>query len=108
MMAQATKEKSIYREAWEASQRRASRDLPAWAARLREDAFDTFERLGFPTTGEEDWKYTNVAPIARAFFAPPSSVGHAHTGGDGLAKNTYNETAHSRLVFVNGSVKSEL
>src|SRR3954452_5305047 len=104
MMAQATKEKSLYREAWEESQRRAMRDLPAWATRLREDAFDAFERLGFPTTAEEDWKYTNVAPIARARFSPPSRNDDAHTGGDALSKDTYSETAHSRLVFVNGTI----
>jgi Fe-S cluster assembly protein SufD len=108
MMAQATKEKSLHREAWEESQRHAMRDLPAWATRLREDAFDAFERLGFPTTGEEDWKYTNVAPIARAFFAPPPSAERARLGGNELAKISYSETAHSRLVFVNGSINDEL
>jgi Fe-S cluster assembly protein SufD len=108
MMAQATKEKSLYREAWEESQRRAIQDLPTWATRLREDAFDAFERLGFPTTAQEDWKYTNVAPIGRASFAQPTSADHASVGGEELAKILYIETAHSRLVFINGSVNAEL
>ncbi len=30
--------------------------------------FREFESLGFPTTRDEDWKYTNVAPIARQRF----------------------------------------
>lgn len=33
--------------------------------RLREDAFAEFSRLGFPTVKNEDWKYTNIAPIAK-------------------------------------------
>ena len=32
--------------------------------KLRERAFEAFIKLGFPTFKNEDWKYTNVAPIA--------------------------------------------
>ena len=32
---------------------------------LREKAFRYFEANGFPTPREENWKYTNVAPIAK-------------------------------------------
>ena len=32
---------------------------------LREEAFAHFEQVGFPTPRLEDWKYTNVAPIAK-------------------------------------------
>jgi Fe-S cluster assembly protein SufD len=37
---------------------------------LRETAFQRFLELGFPTTHDEEWRFTNVAPIARL-------VGHA-------------------------------
>ena len=43
---------------------------PSWLRRMREDSFAHFERVGFPTVREEDWKYTNVSPIARTDFAP--------------------------------------
>ncbi|MGA2593829.1 MAG: Fe-S cluster assembly protein SufD [Bryobacteraceae bacterium] len=33
--------------------------------RLREDAKQRFSELGYPTTHDEDWRFTNVAPIAR-------------------------------------------
>ncbi len=33
--------------------------------RLREQAFAHFESVGFPTPKSEDWKYTNVASIAK-------------------------------------------
>ena len=36
---------------------------PAWLRRAREDAFAEFDRVGFPTVREEDWKYTNTALI---------------------------------------------
>ena len=39
-----------------------------WIQQLREAAFQRFAELGFPTTHDEDWRFTNVAPIARAAF----------------------------------------
>jgi Fe-S cluster assembly protein SufD len=39
-------------------------DEPAELRRLREDAFATFTQMGFPVVKSEDWKYTNVAPLA--------------------------------------------
>jgi Fe-S cluster assembly protein SufD len=45
--------------------------LPAaepWLKELRERAFARFAELGFPTTHDEEWRFTNVAPIARSNF----------------------------------------
>ena len=39
-----------------------------WLQQLRETAFQRFAELGFPTTHDEEWRFTNVAPIARASF----------------------------------------
>ena len=36
--------------------------------RLRIQAFEKFKSLGFPTTKNEDWKYTNVSPLLEAPF----------------------------------------
>jgi Fe-S cluster assembly protein SufD len=40
-----------------------------WVQKLREDAFERFAQVGFPTTRDEEWRFTNVAPIARAKFS---------------------------------------
>ena len=47
-----------------------TRQEPAepWLQKLRESAFARFTELGFPTTRDEEWRFTNVAPIARANF----------------------------------------
>jgi Fe-S cluster assembly protein SufD len=45
-----------------------------WMQQLREDAFQRFAELGFPTTHDEEWRFTNVAPIARAKFGNVSPV----------------------------------
>jgi Fe-S cluster assembly protein SufD len=45
-----------------------------WMQELRESAFQRFAELGFPTTHDEEWRFTNVAPIARAQFVHATSV----------------------------------
>jgi Fe-S cluster assembly protein SufD len=47
-----------------------------WIQNLREKGFESFAELGFPTTHDEEWRFTNVAPIARAVYrlAPAKPV----------------------------------
>jgi Fe-S cluster assembly protein SufD len=42
---------------------------PAWVRERREQASRRFADVGFPNTRQEDWRFTNVAPIADAKFA---------------------------------------
>jgi Fe-S cluster assembly protein SufD len=48
-------------------------------ADIRKRAAERFEAHGFPTTREEEWRFTNVAPIAKSHFATeaPSVSGHS-------------------------------
>ena len=43
---------------------------PSWLGGIRRAAIDRFGDLGFPTTHHEEWRFTNVAPIARTAFRP--------------------------------------
>jgi Fe-S cluster assembly protein SufD len=45
----------------------AGHDLP-WLRKLRRDAFAHFCEDGFPTTHDEDWRFTNVSAIAQTAF----------------------------------------
>ena len=45
----------------------AGHDLP-WLRKLRQDAFAHFCEAGFPTTHDEDWRFTNVYAIAQTAF----------------------------------------
>jgi len=38
---------------------------------LRQVASDRFDALGFPTTRNEEWKYTNLAPFLKTLDAEP-------------------------------------
>ena len=53
----------------ELEKRRAAKE-PAWLKSIRKAAFDNFADLGFPTTRNEEWKYTSVAPLSRIPFRP--------------------------------------
>jgi Fe-S cluster assembly protein SufD len=65
---------------------------PRWLQQARESAMAQFERLGFPTTRLEQWRFTSVAPIAeRTFSLARNGVGSvdpaivAPIGNGGLA-----------------------
>jgi Fe-S cluster assembly protein SufD len=45
----------------------AGHDLP-WLRKLRQNAFARFCEVGFPTTHDEDWRFTNVSAIAQTAF----------------------------------------
>ena len=85
-----------------------SSEGPAWLNNLRKKGYDNFSRLGFPTArkGNEAWKYTNVAPIARSEFTLPSlsiAPGTEQVRGAAPWVDDWNT-----LVFVNGRFNSDL
>lgn len=101
-MQKTAKEKENYFSAYELFARtREGRD-PAWLANLREKAAGHFESLDFPTTRDEAWKYTNVAPILRQAFRQvfdlqPEAISLAE-----IAPFTFAETLRAQLVFIDG------
>lgn len=110
-MSQVAKEKENYFSAYKLlAQAREVRD-PAWLANLREKAGAAFESLNFPTTRDEEWKYTNVAPILKApyreLFAPELNGLNRLTARD-VEPFMLAESRDSRLVFVNGAFSREL
>ncbi len=106
MVAEATTEKSIYTKAFDRLASHEGREA-AWLKRLRAEAMERFERLGFPGTHQEDWKYTNLAPLSKAGFEPLSEKRMALSESE-LAPFVYGEASASRLVFTGGLYNPEL
>ena len=72
---------------------------PRWLQDLRDRAAATFTSLGFPTVRDEEWRYTNVAPIAAGQFRPAD--GAFPVPAARLDEMPFG-TAGWRLVVVNG------
>jgi Fe-S cluster assembly protein SufD len=72
---------------------------------MREDAFARFCQSGFPTTHDEDWRFTNVSPIARTPFVLASNGAQVSA----VALQSWElEGAAVRLVFVDGQFAEKL
>src|SRR5215468_3008684 len=110
-MAQVSKEKDNIFSAYKLlAQAREGRD-PAWIAHLREKAGAAFESLDFPTTRDEEWKYTNVAPILKVPYREsfdPEMNGLKRPSARDVEPFTFAESRDSLLVFVNGAFSREL
>ena len=78
---------------------------PAWLEAARKAALARFVELGFPTRRDEEWKYTNPAPIAKVAWQPAPAATVAREALDALGLPLA-EGPH--LVFVNGRLAREL
>jgi Fe-S cluster assembly protein SufD len=85
---------------YENARRTRSIEQPAWLVRARSDALNRFRGLGFPTTRDEEWRFTSVAPIAdRAFTLGTAPV---DAGRADVARYRLPGSLSAEMVFVNG------
>lgn len=75
---------------------------------LRRRAIDAFEALGFPTTREEEWRFTNIAPIAKTQFVPAVRADMSHVVTEEITKLSFDGLECVRMVFVNGQFAANL
>jgi Fe-S cluster assembly protein SufD len=107
MATAATERLRNYLDAYHTLGANASRQ-PAWLRGLRERGFARFCEVGFPTTKNEDWRFTNVNAIAQTPFQLARDARRSEA--------TYSDTldacripgAACQLVFLNGRFASEL
>jgi Fe-S cluster assembly protein SufD len=98
----APRDQERYLAEFERRQRRGAPRTPSWLATRRRLAMARFAELGFPTTRDEDWRYTNLAPLAAMAFSLDENVTR-----DELPRGTLEQFALGgldwpRLVFING------
>ncbi len=74
---------------------------------LRADAMAKFEANGFPTTRNEDWHFTNPAPIVDAAFEPMKAALGTLTPAD-VEPFLMGQSEWATLVFVNGRYAPQL
>jgi Fe-S cluster assembly protein SufD len=80
---------------------------PDWLRQLRRDAIESFAELGFPTTHDEEWIYTNVAPLAAKAFVHSGATLTKELRGK-IQALPLADLGCNRLTFLNGRYVPEL
>ncbi len=75
---------------------------------IRKSAIARFAEVGFPTTRDEEWKYTDVSPLTKVNFTPILQQNLGGISKNDIAPFTFNNLPSHRLVFVNGHFSKEL
>jgi Fe-S cluster assembly protein SufD len=74
-----------------------------WLVRERQEALERFAQSGYPTTRDEEWKYTNVSRIERqAFLAIAETAAEIDAASALLGTLAPERETGHWLVFVNG------
>ena len=96
-----------YLAEFETLERRGADRTPAWLAALRRSAIDRFAERGFPTTRDEDWRYTNLGPLVATPFRVAGAVAPRGLSGEMVDRSAIGAGAWPRLVFVDGRYAPE-
>jgi len=91
-------------EAFDAFEQALPTSQPESLRQQRHQAIERFSQLGFPTLRQEEWRFTNVGPIARTPFSLDVPV-DAVTAGS-IERFSYEGTV--QLTLVNGRFVPEL
>ena len=114
----ATKEKEgIYVASFLELEGRLAASGPSWLHEIRRAAMQGFVEKGFPTTRQEEWRNTNVAPIAAVPFQhATTSWEHGQLArttagrmpGLPIAQRPLGDLGCPKLVFINGHFSKQL
>lgn len=104
MVTELVKEENNYQKAFQVLRR--SKPSVAWVELVRESAMDRFDLLGFPTVRDEEWKYTNLAPLVKESLQPTFDQ-QSLTKAD-ADRFSYPETRETHVVLVNGVFRKDL
>ena len=110
MSRQPLAKQDVYLQAFQRFEANGAGGDPSWARSLRNEAFSRFADLGFPTArrGNEEWKYTDVTPIANAGYAPLLAATPGQVSSGELRPISFGESRWHRLVFVDGKWSRKL
>lgn len=85
------------------------RDTNQFVDELRQLAIDRLSTLSFPTTKDEEWKYTDVSILGSLTFANQEPIVAHNADVEALiARNIAPESLGNYLVFVNGKYRKDL
>ncbi|HXG48056.1 MAG TPA: Fe-S cluster assembly protein SufD [Methylomirabilota bacterium] len=102
------KESDPYSAVFEPFEKDVSPNTPPWLRALRSAGIAHFSELGFPTPEDEEWRFTNMAPLATFPFRPVTRALQNGVAAREIEPFTFGGLAADRLVFINGHYAPEL
>lgn len=91
------------------SEIKIEKDTDGFVSELRQLASDRLSTLSFPTTKDEDWKYTDVSALGSLTFTNQEAIASRNSDVEALiARNIAPESLGNCLVFVNGKYRKDL
>src|SRR5688572_28742570 len=106
-MSQAIAEKESHVTNFRELDRERNGNVPRWLDELRRAGIDRFGAVGFPSSKDEEWRFTNIRPIVTTRFG----LGARRVDDRVLERfnaYTFGADAVAELVFINGHFAGKL
>ncbi len=117
-----TEKEGLYLSSFRELEDRLAANSPSWLHEIRRAAMAGFAERGFPTTRQEEWRNTNVAPIAAVPFQPATTpLPPPQRGGESaptslvaaggelwILQHPLAALGCPKLVFINGRFAKQL
>lgn len=73
-----------------------------WAEALRHEGIGAFEKSGFPSSKQEEWRQTNIARIAQTAWQPATNAEKSPAARAAVDRFTFGKDAVAEVVLING------
>ncbi len=100
--------KEFYIENFKIFQHKLNGESKSFLNEFRKESFNKFSSLEFPTNKNEDWKYTDTAPVLKHNFLPLEKADTAGISGDEIKKHLFKNIESHLLVFIDGFLSPQL
>jgi Fe-S cluster assembly protein SufD len=94
--------KNYYIEKFSDFEKKLNGDSKYFFHEVRKESIKKFESVDFPTTKNEEWKYTDVSSIIKNEFLPSSLLEKSSIEKDEVEKYVFKNFDYHLLTFVNG------
>ena len=100
--------KHWYLSSFEAFEKGLNGEASSGVHAIRKAAIARFAELGFPTTHDEEWKYTDVSSLASIQFRLPVPSGLETVSPDQIEPFLFGHFSPNTLVWINGHYSARL
>lgn len=107
-MRSADQNKNWYVSRFESFEKSLNGEASSKIHTVRKAAIARFAELGFPTTRDEEWKYTDISSFTGVQFDPVVKDKQDHPAIDDVQRFLFKNEGYSRLTFINGQYAKHL